>query len=66
MASDVARGGIEPPTFRFSVEDCRNIAAVAKAYVSQSVWPHETYQQFGTIIGVSRVFTTNNRQLGRP
>lgn len=58
----VARGGIEPPTFRFSVEDCGNIATVAKVYVSQGVWPHDTYQQFATIIGVSRVFTTSNRQ----
>jgi hypothetical protein len=49
----VARGGIEPPTFRFSVEDCRNIAAVATAYVSQGVWPYEAYQRSATVIGVS-------------
>lgn len=59
------RGGIEPPTFRFSVEDCRNIAAVATAYVSQGVWPYETYQRFATVIGVSQVLTTNKRQLSR-
>jgi hypothetical protein len=46
---------MEPPTFRLSVEDCRNIAAVATAYVSQGVWPYETYQRFATVIGVSQV-----------
>jgi hypothetical protein len=40
----VARAGIEPATFRFSVEGCQNIATVTRTSVSQWLWSRETYQ----------------------
>jgi hypothetical protein len=58
----VARAGIEPAAFRSSVEGCRNIVIVAKALTSHRVWSRETYRQFATIIGVSRVLTANKRR----
>ena len=57
LVVQLASAGIEPATFRVSVEGCQNIATVVKPSVSQRDWLHETYGQYATNIGVSRVFT---------